>query len=178
MEAGRRRLPPKDEDLRVALGEWQSTAELLRLTEQKAAEAERDRVALADQLEQTGRESFVADRPLSAAAEEGSVAGAEMSDESSQPEREHAAALEFVYELRRELMESRDALSASMDAIRSKDEEIGAALPARDTSGSLREALEKEMRDLQARLEIKLMAAFSRGSNNLGSTQQQQQGSS
>lgn len=75
-------------------------------------------------------------------------------------------------------MESRDALSASMDAIRSKDEEIGAALPARDTSGSLREALEKEMRDLQARLEIKLMAAFSRGSNNLGSTQQQQQGSS
>ncbi|MCI2244997.1 methyltransferase domain-containing protein [Xanthomonas sp. PPL568] len=163
----------KDEDLRIALGEWQSTAELLRLTEQKAAEAERDRIALADQLEETGRESFVADRPSVVAAEERSVAGTEMNNESSQSERDHAVALGFVDELRRELMESKDALNASMDAIRSRDEETEAALLARDTSESLREAVEKEMRDLQARLEIKLMAAFWRSSNNLGSTQQQ-----
>ncbi|NIJ80458.1 class I SAM-dependent methyltransferase [Xanthomonas cannabis] len=163
----------KDEDLRVALGEWQSTAELLKLSEQKAAEAERDRIALAGQLEQTGRENFLADCPSSAAAGESNVAGAEASDEYSQPERDHAAALDFVDELRRELVESRDVLIASIDAIRSSDEETETALLARDTSGSLRKAVEKEMRDLQARLEIRLMSALWRSSNNLGSTQKQ-----
>lgn len=56
-------------------------------------------------------------------------------------------------------METKEALSASVDAVRSRDEEIGGALLARDTSESLREAVETEMCDLHARLEAKLMAA-------------------
>ncbi|ATS40271.1 methyltransferase domain-containing protein [Xanthomonas citri pv. phaseoli var. fuscans] len=133
----------KDEDLRVAVGEWQSTAELLRLSEQKAAEAEQGRMALAHQLEQREQELSVT----------------EASDETSQAQRDHALALESLEELRRELMETKEALSASVDAVRSRDEEIGGALLARDTSESLREAVETEMCDLHARLEAKLMAA-------------------
>ncbi|WP_184645210.1 class I SAM-dependent methyltransferase [Xanthomonas sp. 3307] len=162
----------KDEDLRIALGEWQSTAELLRLSEQRAVEAEQGRIALVHQLEQ-GQQSFVAERQKSASAGEGNVAGAEVADESSQAECDHAGATEFVDELRRELMKSRKALNASLDAIRGGDEEVGAASLGLDASESLREAVEKEMRDLQARLEIKLMAMFWRNSNNSASTQKQ-----